>query len=56
VYRTCILLGLLTLLMVFGPAWIVPWVLGGAGAAALLAVLLLSRLPPPGQAADPERP
>jgi UDP-GlcNAc:undecaprenyl-phosphate GlcNAc-1-phosphate transferase len=56
VYRTGIVLGLLTLLMVFGPGWIVPWVLGGTSAAALLAVALLSRLPPPGQTAGDEQP
>jgi len=47
VYRTGILLGLVSLLMVFGPAWIVPWALAATGAGALLATLLLSRLAPP---------
>ena len=47
VYRTSILLGLLSLLMVFGPEWLVPWVLGVTVAGALVALLLLSRLPAP---------
>ncbi|HZM00613.1 MAG TPA: MraY family glycosyltransferase [Planctomycetota bacterium] len=51
VYRVGIALGLLSLLLVFGPAWLGPWLLGGALAAALLAFVLLSRLPPPARAA-----
>ena len=52
VYRTSVLLGLLALLIVFGPARLVPWTLGAVAAAGMLAVLLLSRLPPPGRPGD----
>jgi len=48
VYRISIVLGLLALLMVFGPARLVPWVLAVAAGGGLAAVALLSRLPPPG--------
>ena len=46
-WRVAIALGLLSLLVVFGPEALVPWLLGGAGAAALTAFWLLSRLPAP---------
>ena len=48
VYRISIVLGLLALLMVFGPARLVPWVIAAAVGGGLAAVALLSRLPPPG--------
>ena len=48
VYRISIVLGLLALLMVFGPARLVPWVIAAAAGGGLAAVALLSRLPPPG--------
>jgi UDP-GlcNAc:undecaprenyl-phosphate GlcNAc-1-phosphate transferase len=51
-------LGLVSLLLVFGPERLVPWLLGAGGLAGLLAFALLSRLPvpggPPAPAAAPE--
>ncbi len=46
-WRVAGLLGLVSLLLVFGPERLVPWALGACGAAALLAFELLSRLPAP---------
>jgi UDP-GlcNAc:undecaprenyl-phosphate GlcNAc-1-phosphate transferase len=40
-------LGLISLLIVFGPPRLVPWVLGACGIGALVAFVLLSRLPAP---------
>jgi UDP-GlcNAc:undecaprenyl-phosphate GlcNAc-1-phosphate transferase len=40
-------LGLISLLIVFGPPRLVPWVLGACGLGALVAFVLLSRLPAP---------
>jgi UDP-GlcNAc:undecaprenyl-phosphate GlcNAc-1-phosphate transferase len=54
VYRICIVLGLLSLALVFGPSWMGPWVLGTVAAAALLAALLLSRLTVPGRPVSEE--
>lgn len=56
IYRTAIALGVLSLLMVFGPAELVPWVLGAVAAAAVLALALLSRMPAPGPGANGKRP
>jgi UDP-GlcNAc:undecaprenyl-phosphate GlcNAc-1-phosphate transferase len=50
-YKASALLGCLALLLVFGPESLAPWVLGTTAAAALVAGLVLSRLPPPGEAA-----
>jgi UDP-GlcNAc:undecaprenyl-phosphate GlcNAc-1-phosphate transferase len=47
VWRTAVLLGLVSLLLVFGPARVVPWALGACGLCGLLAFVLLSRLPAP---------
>ena len=43
-------LGLISLLIVFGPPRLVPWVLGACGLGALVAFVLLSRLPAPARA------
>jgi len=47
-WRTSGALGLVSLLLVFGPERLVPWLLGACGAAGLAAFVLLSRLAPPG--------
>jgi len=49
VYGTGILLGGLTLVLVFGPADLVPWTLAAVGLLWLVAFVLMSRLPPPGK-------
>ncbi len=46
-YEASSVLGLLALLVVFGPAALAPWVLGTVAAGVLTAAVLLSRLPPP---------
>jgi UDP-GlcNAc:undecaprenyl-phosphate GlcNAc-1-phosphate transferase len=51
IYRVCLLLGVLALLLVFGPTWAVPGVLAVFLVGCLVAAPLLSRLPPP----TPER-
>lgn len=43
-------LGLVSLLLVFGPGRLVPWLLGACAGTGLLAFVLLSRLPAPGGA------
>ena len=51
-YKASAVLGCLALLLVFGPESLAPWVLGTAFAAVLIAGVLLSRLPPPGETAS----
>jgi UDP-GlcNAc:undecaprenyl-phosphate GlcNAc-1-phosphate transferase len=51
-YRVCIALGMVALLLVFGPASWAPWALGGVALAAVVALVMLGRLPAP----DPEAP
>jgi len=46
-WRVAGMLGLVSLLLVFGPQRVVPWTLAACGAAGLLAFVLLSRLPAP---------
>ena len=48
VYATALVLGGLTLLLVFGPPELVPWTLAAVAVLWLAAFALLSRLPPPG--------
>ncbi|MGQ0552515.1 MAG: glycosyltransferase family 4 protein [Planctomycetota bacterium] len=47
VYRVCFLLGILAVTLVFGPAWLAPWVIGTVAVGVLVALPLLSRLPAP---------
>jgi UDP-GlcNAc:undecaprenyl-phosphate/decaprenyl-phosphate GlcNAc-1-phosphate transferase len=53
VWRVAGVLGGASLLMVFGPPRLVPWVLGAFGLVVLVAFVLLSRLPVPGSARHP---
>jgi UDP-GlcNAc:undecaprenyl-phosphate GlcNAc-1-phosphate transferase len=46
-WRVTAVLGVVALLLVFGPAWLVPWLLGACALSALSAFVLLSRLPTP---------
>ena len=48
-YGVGVLLGLASLLLVFGPEWLGPFVLGGVGLGGVVAFVRLSRLPPPGR-------
>ena len=52
-WRVTALLGVVALGLVFGPGWLVPWLLGASGLAALTAFVLLSRLPTPEAAPRP---
>ena len=49
-WRVAGALGLVSLLIVFGPGRLVPWTLGACGVAAVVAFVMLSRLPAPGEA------
>lgn len=48
-YRVCVALGMIALLLVFGPASWAPWALAGVVLAALVAMFTLGRLPAPDQ-------
>ncbi|HTE05465.1 MAG TPA: MraY family glycosyltransferase [Planctomycetota bacterium] len=55
-WRACLLLGVVALLMVFGPHALVPWLLGATAVCAAIAFVVLSRMPPPGRSPSPARP
>ncbi len=55
-WACCTALGVVALLMVFGPHELVPWLIGATLVGALVAFALLSRLPPPGAAAPAATP
>jgi UDP-GlcNAc:undecaprenyl-phosphate/decaprenyl-phosphate GlcNAc-1-phosphate transferase len=55
-WGVCTLLGVVSMLMVFGPRALVAWLVGGAAAAALVAFAMLSRMPPPGSSAGAATP